>query len=67
MAAQESPLLGYPTNVLIRADVAEGTTAFHFEKPQRFEFRLGQSCDVTSFVSPEIDSEGNAVSIRISE
>ena len=49
------------TNVkLIRKEtVAEGTMAFHFSKPQGFEFRAGQFADFTLIDPPETDEEGN--------
>lgn len=42
-----------------REDVAEGTTAFRFEKPQGWQFKSGQSVDMTLLNPPETDSEGN--------
>lgn len=42
-----------------REDVAEGTMAFHFDKPNEFEFRAGQAIDITLLNPPETDSEGN--------
>jgi ferredoxin-NADP reductase len=42
-----------------REDVAEGTMAYHFDKPNRFEFRAGQAIDITLLNPPETDSEGN--------
>lgn len=65
MAAQGTPQLGDRTRLLSRDDVAEGTMAFHFEKPQRFEFRPGQSSDVTLLDPPETDSEGNTRTFSI--
>jgi ferredoxin-NADP reductase len=49
------------TNVkLIRKEtIAEGTMAFHFAKPQGFEFRAGQFADFTLIDPPETDAEGN--------
>ena len=40
MASQMSKLLR-------REEVAEGTMAFHFEKPSGFKFKAGQFADVT--------------------
>ena len=40
MASQTSKLLR-------REEVAEGTMAFHFEKPSGFKFKAGQFVDVT--------------------
>lgn len=39
--------------------VANGTMAFHFEKPAGFEFRAGQFADYTLISPPETDEEGN--------
>src|SRR5436190_23417087 len=65
MAAQEIPLLGYRPKLLSRIEVAEGTMAFHFEKPQGFDFKPGQSADLTLLNPPEIDSEGNTRTFSI--
>jgi ferredoxin-NADP reductase len=37
----------YQSTLLARTDVAEGTTAFQFEKPKGFMFRSGQYIDLT--------------------
>ena len=47
MAAEEIPVSAYTSGLLNRADVAEGTMAFQFEKPPGFDFKLGQSADLT--------------------
>ncbi len=39
--------------------VATGTMAFHFTKPEGFEFRAGQFADYTLIDPPETDHEGN--------
>ena len=39
--------------------IAEGTMAFHFAKPSGFEYRAGQSIDLTLLNPPEADAEGN--------
>ncbi len=39
MAANEVPIAGYQSKLLSRVEVAEGTMAFHFEKPARFDFK----------------------------
>jgi ferredoxin-NADP reductase len=41
-----------------REEVAEGTMAFHFEKPSGFSFRAGQFADVTLIDPPETDAKG---------
>lgn len=42
-----------------KEDIAEGTMAFHFEKPEGFEFKAGQFGDFTLINPPETDEEGN--------
>jgi ferredoxin-NADP reductase len=42
-----------------KEDVAEGTMAFHFEKPAGFEFKAGQFADFTLLNPSETDDEGN--------
>jgi len=59
MATKAIPILGHGSKLLERVEVAEGTMAFHFEKPSQFDFLAGQSADVTLFNPPETDSEGN--------
>jgi ferredoxin-NADP reductase len=59
MAAEEVPPVGYRPKLLNRVEVAEGTMAFQFEKPPGFDFKPGQSADVTLLNPPETDSEGN--------
>jgi len=48
-----------------REQVAEGTMAFHFDKPAGFEFRPGQSIDLTLLNPPETDGEGNTRTFSI--
>jgi ferredoxin-NADP reductase len=45
-------VIGHPSKLLGRTDVAKDTMAFQFEKPPDFVFRTGQSIDL-SLVSPE--------------
>ncbi len=40
-------------------EIAEGTMAFHFAKPADFQFRAGQSVDITLLNPAETDAEGN--------
>ncbi len=42
-----------------KEEVAEGTMAFHFEKPLDFEFKAGQNGDFTLLNPTETDDEGN--------
>lgn len=46
-------------------EIAEGTMAFHFARPSGFEFRAGQSIDVTLLNPPETDAEGNTRAFSI--
>jgi ferredoxin-NADP reductase len=48
-----------------REEVAEGTIAFHFEKPSGFDFKAGQSADVTLIDPPDTDAEGNTRTFSI--
>lgn len=48
-----------------REEIAEGTMAFHFAKPADFQFRAGQSIDVTLLNPPETDAEGNTRAFSI--
>ena len=65
MATREVPIAGYGPKLLNRVEVAEGTMAFHFEKPSAFDFKPGQSADVTLLIPPETDSEGNTRTFSI--
>ena len=65
MAAKEIPIVGYESKLLSRVEVAEGTMAFHFEKPSGFKFKAGQSADVTLADPPETDAEGNTRTFSI--
>ena len=40
-------------------EIAAGTMAFHFEKPEGFTYKAGQFCDLTLDDPPETDAEGN--------
>src|ERR1043165_1137803 len=42
-----------------REEVAQGTMAFHFEKPAGWTFKAGQFIDITLLDPAETDSEGN--------
>jgi ferredoxin-NADP reductase len=48
-----------------RREVAEGTMAFHIEKPVGFQFKAGQFMNVTLIDPPEADAEGNTRSFSI--
>jgi ferredoxin-NADP reductase len=55
----------YTTRLNERRDVAEGTMAFHLEKPPGFQFKAGQYMNVTLIDPPETDAEGNTRSFSI--
>lgn len=65
MAAYETPAVAHQCKLLSRAEVAEGTVAFYFEKPLRFDFKPGQSADLTLSNPPETDAEGNIRTLSI--
>jgi ferredoxin-NADP reductase len=48
-----------------REEVAHGTMAFYFSRPAGFEFRAGQSVDLTLIDPPETDAEGNTRAFSI--
>jgi ferredoxin-NADP reductase len=65
MAAEEIPVTAYASRLLNRTEVAEGTMAFHFEKPVGFDFKPGQAADLTLLSPPETDAEGNVRTFSI--
>ena len=65
MVADEFPPVGYQPKLLNRVEVAEGTMAFQFEKPPAFNFKPGQSTDLTLLDPPETDWEGNVRTFSI--
>jgi len=50
----------YKTKLVKKEEVAEGTMAFYFEKPEGFEFIAGQYVTVSLINPPETDDEGNS-------
>jgi ferredoxin-NADP reductase len=49
----------YKTVLLRKEEIADGTMAFHFEKPGGFAFKAGQFGDFTLINPEETDAEGN--------
>lgn len=47
----------YEVSLEGREEVAEGTMAFHFEKPQNFSFKPGQALDLVLIDPPSSDAE----------
>jgi ferredoxin-NADP reductase len=59
MATEAALMAGQMSKLMGREEVAEGTMAFHFEKPSGFTFNVGQFADVILIDPPETDAEGN--------
>jgi ferredoxin-NADP reductase len=55
----------YKSVLANRKEIAEGTMAFHFERPAGFEFKAGQSLDLSLVNPPETDAEGNTRAFSI--
>lgn len=49
----------YRTKLKKKEEVAEGTMAFHLEKPEGFEFKPGQNIDIELVDPAETDKDGN--------
>ncbi len=49
----------YKVKLKRREEIASGTMAFHFDKPEGFSFKAGQFGDFTMADPPETDAEGN--------
>jgi ferredoxin-NADP reductase len=53
-------------NRLLRRElVAEQTMALYFERPSGFQFKAGQTLDLTLIDPPETDAEGNTRTFSI--
>jgi len=48
-----------------REEIAEGTMAFHFEKPDGFQFKAGQYLNLALIDPPETDDEGSTRTFSI--
>src|SRR5690242_18065397 len=55
----------YRIKLLRREEVADGTAAFFFEKPDGFQFNAGQFLRFNLIDPPETDEEGNSRSFSI--
>lgn len=49
----------YKVKLKGREEIAAGTMAFHFEKPEGFAYKAGQFANYTLINPPETDTEGN--------
>jgi ferredoxin-NADP reductase len=65
MATEAVLMADQKSKLIRREEVAEGTMAFHFEKPSGFAFKAGQSADVTLIDPPDTDAEGNTRTFSI--
>ena len=64
-ATEEVMMADQSSKLMRQEEVAEGTMAFHFEKPSGFSFRAGQCADVTLTAPLETDAEGNTRTFSI--
>jgi len=55
----------YQSRLKSREKVAEGTMAFHLDKPAGFQFKAGQYVDISLINSPETDPQGIVRSFSI--
>jgi ferredoxin-NADP reductase len=55
----------FTTPLRRRELVADQTMAFHFERPPGFQFKAGQTLDLTLIDPPETDAEGNTRTFSI--
>src|SRR5690349_11979595 len=55
---QGRAMVGYSSTLLSLTEVAEDTLAFHFEKPDGFQFKAGQYIDLTLSGSEPDFSDG---------
>ena len=65
MATEAVLMADQKSKLMRREEVAEGTMAFHFEKPSGFAFKAGQFADVTLIDPPDRDAEGNTRTFSI--
>jgi ferredoxin-NADP reductase len=56
----------YTSALRSRETVAEGTMAFHFDRPEGFDFKAGQYLIATLIDPPETDAEGHRRTFTIS-
>ncbi|MFQ6007740.1 MAG: ferredoxin--NADP reductase [Candidatus Zixiibacteriota bacterium] len=52
-------MLAHKVKLLRRNEIASGTMAFHFDRPEGFEFTAGQCLSMTLIDPPETDDMGN--------
>ena len=64
-ATEEVMMADQSSKLMRQEEVAEGTMAFHFEKPPEFSFRAGQFADVTLTDPVETGAKGNTRTFSI--
>lgn len=57
---EEDAMPNYKVKLKNKTEIAEGTMAFHFEKPDGFIYKAGQFADCTLIDPSETDSEGDS-------
>ncbi len=55
----------YKVKLKSKREIAEGTMAFYFEKPEGFVYKAGQSADCTLINPAETDAEGNTRALSL--
>jgi len=55
----------YKVKLISKREIAAGTMAFHFEKPEGFAYRAGQFADCTLINPAETDAEGNTRTLSL--
>lgn len=55
----------YKVKLKFNREIADGTMAFHFEKPAGFAYKAGQSADCTLINPTETDAEGNTRALSL--
>ena len=55
----------YKVRLKCKREIAAGTMAFYFEKPQGFAYKAGQSADCTLINPAETDAEGDTRALSL--
>lgn len=57
--------MSYKVNLVRKREIADGTMAFYFTRPEAFDFRPGQTIDLTLIDPKEADIKGNSRTLSI--
>ncbi len=57
--------MSYKVSLVRKREIADGTMAFYFSKPEGFDFRPGQTIDLSLINPQEIDTKGNTRTLSI--